>query len=93
MEARPGPALTSPSAIHIQLGLFGPAEVVGMHVVSAHSRTLDDGSEVFVGEHVRWNRGRQHRPTPPPPERRATPPTEDVEEIPDAGQLRLWSGP
>ena len=34
-----------------------------MHVVEAHTRILADGSEVFVGEHLRWNRGR-HASTP-----------------------------
>lgn len=44
--------------VPIQLAMFGaPAEVVGLHVVSAHTRLLADGNEVFVGEHVRWNRG------------------------------------
>ncbi len=45
--------------IHIQLGLFGGfSEIAGTHVVSAHTRALSDGTEVFVGEHLRWNRGR-----------------------------------
>lgn len=48
--------MTTPVAV--QLGLFGGcAEVAEMHVVSAHSRTLADGSEVFVSEHLRWSRG------------------------------------
>ena len=43
----------------IQLGLFGaPSTFVGYHVVAAHTRVLGDGTEVFVGEHLRWNRGR-----------------------------------
>lgn len=43
-----------------QLGLFGERDKpLPMHVVSAHTRLLADGSEVFVGEHLRWNRGRQ----------------------------------
>lgn len=45
--------------IFIQLGLFGGENAIaGMHVVKAHTRVQADGSEVFVGEHVRWNRGR-----------------------------------
>ncbi len=45
--------------IPVQLGLFGGEnELVGLHVVSAHTRVRADGSEVFVGEHLRWNRGR-----------------------------------
>lgn len=48
------------TAPHIQLGLFaGCAEIADMHVVSSHIRQLADGSEVFVGEHLRWNGGRQ----------------------------------
>ena len=47
-------------APQIQLGLFaGCAEVADTHVVSAHTRQLADGTEVFVGEHLRWNGGRQ----------------------------------
>lgn len=57
--------MTIARPVYVQLGLFGGcAEIAGMHVVSAHTRTLPDGSEVFVGEHVRWNRGRQPRPLP-----------------------------
>lgn len=43
------------------------------HVVSAHTRVLHDGSETFVGEHWRWNRGEttrtraKRRPPPPDP--------------------------
>lgn len=52
-----GPTMTTP--VPVQLGLFGGcAEIADMHVVSAHTRNLADGSEVFVGEHFRWNRGR-----------------------------------
>lgn len=55
--------------ILIQLGLFGGCtEIADMHTVAAHTRTLADGSEVFVGEHLRWNRGRQpERPSAPRP--------------------------
>ena len=51
------------TAFHVQLGLFaGCAEVADMHTVSAHTRLMSDGSEVFVGEHLRWNGGRRaHR--------------------------------
>jgi hypothetical protein len=42
------------------MGLFGDHnQLVGMHVVDAHTRTLANGTEVFVGEHLRWDRGRQ----------------------------------
>lgn len=48
--------------IFIQLGLFGGQnEIAGTHIVAAHTRVLADGSEVFVGEHVRWDRGRKAR--------------------------------
>ena len=43
-----------------QLGLFHDApEPDDTHVVSAHSRILANGTEVHVGEHLRWNRGKQ----------------------------------
>lgn len=29
--------------------------------MSAHTRIRSDGSEVFVGEHLRWNRARSGR--------------------------------
>ena len=59
------------NTVHIQLGLFpGCAEVADMHVVSAHTRMLSDGSAVFVGEHLRWNTS---RPTPRFSAPRATP--------------------
>ena len=45
----------------------------GYHVVSAHSRVLADGSEVFVGEHLRWNRGRKSQPSAPAPRRMEVP--------------------
>ncbi len=52
---------------HHQLGLFGEDDVFGdMHLVSAHTRQLEDGSEVFVGEHMRWNRGQQPARAPAP---------------------------
>lgn len=42
--------------IPVQLGLFGaPNQLDGYHLVAAHTRTRADGTEVFVGEHVRWN--------------------------------------
>jgi hypothetical protein len=45
--------------VHVQLGLFGVDNTLAaFHVVSAHTRVQADGSEVFVGEHLRWNRGR-----------------------------------
>ncbi|MCA9570246.1 MAG: hypothetical protein KC656_20525 [Myxococcales bacterium] len=46
----------------VQLGLFGqPGVVLDHHVVSAHMRVLQDGTEVFVAEHLRWNRPSQPR--------------------------------
>lgn len=55
--------------VQVQLGMFGqPATVVDHHVVSAHFRTRSDGREVFVAEHLRWNRPRKPRlPRPPGP--------------------------
>ena len=51
-------------SIPIQFGLFGGSnEIAGLHVVSAHTRILEDGSEVHVPEHVRWNRGRKAKNT------------------------------
>ncbi len=92
--------MSSPS---IQLGLFGKATVADHHVVSAHTRVLADGTEVFVGEHLRWNRPRRprgpRRPRPAP----ATDPRQgdlfapalpweldEVEVWPGAWQLPLW---
>lgn len=50
---------SDPLVIPVQMGLFGGDNaLVGLHLVSAHTRLLADGSEVFVGEHLRWNRGR-----------------------------------
>lgn len=50
--------------VSVQFGLFGGAnEIVGVHTVSAHTRVLEDGSEVVVPEHVRWNRGRKPKNT------------------------------
>ena len=44
--------------VSVQLGLFGGGSTLaGFHLVSAHARIRADGSEVFVGEHLRWNRG------------------------------------
>lgn len=62
--------------IEVQLGIFGGSNAIAaMHTVAAHTRVLPDGSEVFVGEHLRWNRGRQ-APRPRAP-RVPTAPTED----------------
>ena len=48
--------------IPVQIGLFGgEGQLVGCHVVTAHFRVADDGTEVFVGEHLRANRGRTER--------------------------------
>ena len=58
--------------IPVQMALFGGENVlVGLHTVSAHTRVRADGSEVFVGEHLRWNRGThaphgRRAPAPPP---------------------------
>lgn len=62
----------------VQLGMFGvPSTLAGSHVVAAHTRLLASGDEVFVGEHVRWNRGRSAGQPAPSPSRRAAPPTAD----------------
>ncbi|MCA9491793.1 MAG: hypothetical protein KC621_17800 [Myxococcales bacterium] len=67
--------------VPIQLAMFGaPSEVVGLHVVSAHTRQLANGNEVFVGEHVRWNRGQRA------PRENSTP----HHDPPAAGQLVLF---
>lgn len=51
--------------VAVQIGLFGGTTVLeDWHVVSAHTRVLPDGTETFVSEHLRWNRGRQASPTP-----------------------------
>ena len=68
----------------VQLGMFAGYEPVPeMHVVAAHTRLLSDGSEVFVSEHLRWNRGK----TGPRVRQveRATPSDEPLE-----GQLGLF---
>ena len=50
------------SPVPLQMGLFGVTnDILGLHVVQAHTRLLEDGSEVFVAEHVRWNRGKKNR--------------------------------
>lgn len=50
------------TVIPVQLSLFGgEALLVGLHVVSAHTRVQQDGTEVFVGEHLRWNPARASR--------------------------------
>ena len=62
--------------ILIQLGLFGGfTEIANMHTVAAHTRVRADGSEVFVGEHLRWNQGRQAA-MPRPPRREPVAPEE-----------------
>ena len=67
--------------------MFGvPAKLADTHVVAAHTRVLANGDEVFVGEHVRWNRGRTRRALPPL--QTAPPPHED-----DEDQLGLFSAP
>jgi hypothetical protein len=44
----------------VQMGLFGGFnQLAGLHVVDAHTRVLADGTQVYVSEHLRWNRGRQ----------------------------------
>lgn len=58
----PTPGLPVPTPVTVQLGLFGPAQIVDVHVVSAHTRLRADGSEVFVSEHLRWSRGRRALP-------------------------------
>jgi hypothetical protein len=48
--------------VPVQIGLFGgEGNLVDCHVVSAHFRVRDDGTEIFVGEHLRTNRGRTAR--------------------------------
>jgi hypothetical protein len=50
--------------VTVQLGMFGVSNrIAGTHVVQAHTRVTPDGEEVFVGEHLRWNRGRTRRAT------------------------------
>jgi hypothetical protein len=73
--------------VSVQLGLFGAAEVAGFHVVSAHFRTTAEGDEVFVGEHLRNNRGRTRAPAAPPP--RPAPTGGAPLEPPPPGQLAL----
>lgn len=51
--------------VAVQIGLFGgEGHLVDCHVVSAHFRVTEDGTEVFVGEHLRANRGRAARGGP-----------------------------
>jgi hypothetical protein len=51
------------SEVAVQLGMFGVGNrIAGAHVVQAHTRVLTSGDEVFVGEHLRWNRGRRDAP-------------------------------
>lgn len=93
--------------VQVQLGMFGqPATVVDHHLVSAHFRTLSDGSEVFVAEHLRWNRPRRVRPPRAPRPAPCAPNAqgdlfanraprdahrmEPVELWPGAWQLPLW---
>lgn len=69
--------------VPIQVDLFGgPSHIPGFHVVTAHSRVRADGSEEFVGEHLRTNRGRSAKPTGP------RPPVEVAD-----GQIALFPGP
>jgi len=73
--SRPEAALSRP--IEVQLGIFGGSnEIAAMHTVAAHTRVLADGNEVFVGEHLRWNRGQQ-APRPRAPRAAAAPPDAD----------------
>lgn len=66
----------------VQLGMLGVAsKLEDTHVVAAHTRVLASGEEVFVGEHVRWNRGRSERPSSSP--RRRSEPADE--------QLSLWA--
>jgi hypothetical protein len=64
--------------VPVQLGFFGSDDVaLDMHVVGAHVRYLADGTEVFVGEHLRWNRGQQD-PRPQPRKPRFTAATDQL---------------
>ncbi|MEZ4320503.1 MAG: hypothetical protein R3F61_23685 [Myxococcota bacterium] len=95
--------MTVRGPVYVQLGLFGGTSTIdGMHVVAAHTRVRADGTEVFVAEHLRWNRGRQARPMPmfpkAPPRSDQQPLLfgpqshclEEVEVWPGAWQLPLW---
>lgn len=56
------------SDVSVQLGMFGVANTIaGAHVVQAHTRVLASGEEVFVGEHLRWNRARSAARAAPRP--------------------------
>lgn len=87
--------------VEVQLGIFGGTnEIAAMHTVAAHTRVLHDGSEVFVGEHLRWNRGRQaprpraaRAPRPDPtglPSLFDAAPLVDAPAVDPVRQLRLW---
>ena len=76
--------------IPLQAGLFGDThDILGLHVVAAHTRVLSDGSEVNVAEHVRWSRGQN---TAPRSSKRhsseATTARQSAEALPS--QLSLW---
>lgn len=61
-------------SLAIQMGLFeADNQILGLHTVAAHTRVLEDGTEVFVGEHVRWNRPRKPR-APRASRRKSAPP-------------------
>ncbi len=54
--------------VTVQLGMFGVSNrIAGAHVVAAHTRVKANGDEIFVGEHMRWNRGRTARASAPRP--------------------------
>jgi len=75
------------SDVTVQLGMFGVSNrIAGAHVVHAHTRVKADGDEVFVGEHLRWNRGRTTARGPAP---RARPTDADD----DASQQDLFGPP
>ncbi|MCB9679755.1 MAG: hypothetical protein H6737_31910 [Alphaproteobacteria bacterium] len=96
--------MTARGPVYVQLGLFGGTGTIeGTHLVAAHSRILADGTEVYVAEYRRWNRGRQAyvpagMPRSPRP-RDADQPglfdrpphvMEELEMWPGAWQLPLW---
>lgn len=64
----------------VQETMFGVQRSLDMHVVAAHTRVLQDGTETFVGEHLRWNRRGTEGPTKPRPRK----------QVRDPGQLGLF---
>lgn len=85
-------------SVPIQFGLFGGSnEVVGLHTVAAHTRVLEDGSEVHVPEHVRWNRGRKPENTGSRARARKAPKTPKLQgagaNLALLGQLTLLGAP